>query len=924
MLPFNISEPTHRGRPSLNLLARNIFRRYWPVIITLTLVALYYASAYAPRRYQLSRIPSSFFRSPRPQGGPRPPPIPVVDAGDVWGARAHEVREAFVHAYEGYRAYALPADEVRPMSGGSINNFHGWGVTMFDSLDTMWLMGLEDMFFDTVRGVQDQQWRTPRAHFFEVVIRYLGGALSAYALSEDPRLLKLADDLGTQLLPAFDTPTGFSVHGVDTELGRAKGGEGPFPESCLAELFSNQMEYKYLAHLTGKAKYFEVAERPMRVIYPPEKTLFDGLLATTWKVNTAEPNLSDFTAGGCADSAYEYFLKQWLMSGKTELRTRELSRMRSWSICSMLGLNGNCWLFALAAHPSSGLNLSDTQLERHLWAAEGLAETCWAVYGDTTSGLSPDSFRMDAENERWTVLLREWDREGRVGPAPGTKGVELQRESGNRGYVATEDVYLLRPEAVETFYVMWRTTGEVKWRERGWSVFQSLQKYTRVKHGFTTVRHLDEIPFQFDDMPRPAAHTLSMVEDKYIGLALAVSSSAAIGTSIVITKKGLTAAANAGSGSEFSYLRNPIWWAGMSTLIIGEVANFAAYSFAPPVLVTPLGALSVLIGAILASFLLNEQLGHLGRVGCALCLLGSVIIVLHAPDDRPIETITDFLNYAMKPGFLMYCFTVCALAIFLAYAVAPKHGRTNPTVYISIASIVGSVSVMFIKGFGVAVKLTFAGKNQFVYPSTFVFGLISVGCIVIQLNYYNKALDLFSVNIVNPMYYVGFCSATIVASLILFEGFNTTDASNTFSLLCGFIVTFLGVHILNLSMLEESAQAVEEGREDAAGFEGRLSLDGWHGIQRDGHNGMGLPSPRGLGHARRSSLYRNPAATLFNAYDPAGGADHVGLQDLREEEDDEGWNSTERTSLRTPRSANHHHTPKTPSLGDIRINPRPL
>jgi hypothetical protein len=87
------------------------------------------------------------------------------------------------------------------------------------------------------------------------------------------------------------------------------------------------------------------------------------------------------------------------------------------------------------------------------------------------------------------------------------------------------------------------------------------------------------------------------------------------------------------------------------------------------------------------------------------------------------------------------------MSVVLAYAVVPKYGRTNPVVYISIASIVGSVSVMFVKGFGVAVKLTFAGKNQFVYPSTYVFGLISVGCIVIQLNYYNKALDTFSVNL---------------------------------------------------------------------------------------------------------------------------------------------------------------------------------
>ncbi|KAJ7199251.1 magnesium transporter NIPA-domain-containing protein [Mycena pura] len=442
-----------------------------------------------------------------------------------------------------------------------------------------------------------------------------------------------------------------------------------------------------------------------------------------------------------------------------------------------------------------------------------------------------------------------------------------------------------------------------------------------------------------------------MVDDKYIGLALAISSSAAIGTSIVITKKGLVAAADGASASEnLAYLRNATWWAGMSTLVLGEVANFAAYSFAPPVLVTPLGALSVLVGcvsllylmevcralmlprrAVLASFLLNERLGHLGRVGCALCLLGSVIIVLHAPDDKEIATIGDFLNYALKPGFLMYCFTVCVGAVVLAYGVAPNHGRKNPVVFISIASIVGSVSVMFIKGFGVAVKLTFAGKNQFVYPSTYLFGLISVGCIVIQLNYYNKALDTFSVNIVNPMYYVGFCSATIVASLILFEGFNTTNATNTLSLLCGFIVTFTGVHILNLSMLEEAADAIEDGRGGVA-LEGRLSIDGWHGVRRDSLSlGLGMPSPR---HTRRGSLYRNQPGVLFGVFDAeedADGGEMLGLSRLREEEDED---ADERTALRTPaaRSPGAGHSPgrslsalgSLPSLGDIRISPRPV
>lgn len=89
---------------------------------------------------------------------------------------------------------------------------------------------------------------------------------------------------------------------------------------------------------------------------------------------------------------------------------------------------------------------------------------------------------------------------------------------------------------------------------------------------------------------------VDMVEDKYIGLGLAISSSLAIGTSFIITKKGLMAASAQRETVGLEYLKNPIWWAGMLTMAVGEIANFAAYTFAPAILVTPLGALSVIIG----------------------------------------------------------------------------------------------------------------------------------------------------------------------------------------------------------------------------------------------------------------------------------------------------------------------------------------
>ena len=119
------------------------------------------------------------------------------------------------------------------------------------------------------------------------------------------------------------------------------------------------------------------------------------------------------------------------------------------------------------------------------------------------------------------------------------------------------------------------------------------------------------------------------MEEKYIGLFLAVTSSLAIGTSFIFTKVGLNAASaqNDFQGAGFDYLKNPVWWSGMALMVIGEVANFAAYTFAPAIMVTPLGALSVIIGAILAAIFLKEELGTLGKLGCTICLLGSVIIL---------------------------------------------------------------------------------------------------------------------------------------------------------------------------------------------------------------------------------------------------------------------------------------------------------
>ncbi|TQV92589.1 hypothetical protein V2A60_009061 [Cordyceps javanica] len=381
-----------------------------------------------------------------------------------------------------------------------------------------------------------------------------------------------------------------------------------------------------------------------------------------------------------------------------------------------------------------------------------------------------------------------------------------------------------------------------------------------------------------------------MIEDKYIGLSLAISSALAIGTSFVITKKGLMQAEerHGFEGDGYVYLRNPLWWAGIATLGIGEVCNFAAYAFAPAILVTPLGALSVLIGACLGSYFLKEDLGILGKLGSAICLIGAVVIVLHAPPDEEIETIDQILHYAVQPGFLLYAVAVVAFAVFMIYRVAPFYGKKNALIYLSICSTVGSISVMSAKAFGIALKITFAGNNQFSHPSTYVFMILTALCIVTQMNYFNKALACFPSNIVNPLYYVTFTTATLCASFILFSGFNTTDPINTISLLCGFLITFTGVYLLNLSRGDPDGQKLAGGRtgydatptDMVSSFQTRRSMQ----ARRSGD-----PSRHSVGsaHGDREGLIR--------AYDEEEAAG-FGLTDLTEESEDEGGRSNGRAS----------------------------
>uniref|UniRef100_UPI00358DFA69 magnesium transporter NIPA2-like n=1 Tax=Myxine glutinosa TaxID=7769 RepID=UPI00358DFA69 len=287
----------------------------------------------------------------------------------------------------------------------------------------------------------------------------------------------------------------------------------------------------------------------------------------------------------------------------------------------------------------------------------------------------------------------------------------------------------------------------------------------------------------------------------YIGLSLAVSSSLFIGGSYILKKKGLLKLARhgstrAGQGGH-AYLKEWLWWAGLLTMGAGEGANFAAYTFVPATLVTPLGALSVLVSAVLSSFCLDEKLNLYGKLGCTLCLLGSTVMVIHAPQEDEVSSLNEMAQKLKDPVFVVFATFVVIACLILIVVVAPRHGQTNLLVYITICSVIGALSVSSVKGLGIAIKELLGGKPALRNPLTWILLCSLVACVGTQINYLNKALDIFNTSVVTPIYYVFFTTSVMVCSAILFKEWYHMKAADIIGTVCGFFTIILGIFLLH-------------------------------------------------------------------------------------------------------------------------------
>lgn len=291
---------------------------------------------------------------------------------------------------------------------------------------------------------------------------------------------------------------------------------------------------------------------------------------------------------------------------------------------------------------------------------------------------------------------------------------------------------------------------------------------------------------------------------KYVGLALAVGSGVLIGSSFVFKKKGLLASQkkfDTTAGEGHAYLKSPMWWTGMIIMVLGEVFNFVAYAFADAVLVTPLGALSVVICAVLSSIFLKEKLTLFGKVGCFLCIVGSVIIALNAPTSHSGGKITEFQKLFLAPGFLTWASVCIVASLVLVFYFAPRYGKKHMLVYITVCSLIGGLSVSVTSGLGAAILLSIRGENQFKHWFIyFLLGFVII-TLLIEINYLNKALELFNTATVTPTYYVIFTGATLITSIILQQGLNASPL-DIVTLVMGFLVICAGIVLLQLSKLD--------------------------------------------------------------------------------------------------------------------------
>ncbi|KAJ3489749.1 hypothetical protein NLI96_g1889 [Meripilus lineatus] len=474
--------------------------------------------------------------NPPPQWKSTPRGFVADFSADV--EKRNAVVEAFKHAWLAYERDAMGDDEYHPIKhkGSNLTSAGGIGYTVVDSIDTMIIMGLDEEYKRAKHWIEHKLSFDRDANFntFETTIRVLGGLLSAYQLTNDEMFLDRAKELGDRILPVFDTPSGLPLSMVN--LGKRTGVSDVDNRGFVstAEASTLQLEFKYLALLTDEEAYWEKAEKVMKVI--KDGHLNTGLASIFMNPEDGRFVLSAIRLGSRGDSYYEYLLKQYIQTDQAESVYRDMyddamngvhahliqksprTRMTytselipertptgeiSWRLTPkqdhlvcffggslMLGAVTTGAVTQPVSIPPQPSELTD-QGKRDWTAGRELVETCMKTH-DTATGLSPEivHFRIPTDGIDDAV-------------APGdcrltTYNVEISNRPG--APPPYDARYILRPETVESLFLAFRLTGDPRYREYGWSIFQAIEKHCRIASGgYASVLNVDSVPVTHED-----------------------------------------------------------------------------------------------------------------------------------------------------------------------------------------------------------------------------------------------------------------------------------------------------------------------------------------------------------------------------------------------------------------------------------------
>jgi uncharacterized membrane protein len=190
---------------------------------------------------------------------------------------------------------------------------------------------------------------------------------------------------------------------------------------------------------------------------------------------------------------------------------------------------------------------------------------------------------------------------------------------------------------------------------------------------------------------------VELSQSKYIGALVAASANAIIPVGLNLQKY---AHRIADRRAHVSYMRLPVWWGGLLTMIFGEALNFLAYGYSPASLVAPFGAICVLVNCVIATCCLGETFRLRDGLGL-LCMAGGVVLVVtQIPEVQRSLTTAVIAKYVVRQArFHAYFVATCAFVPFWLLFVLPRYRTGHPVVLLALCSVIASVTVVCSRSF---------------------------------------------------------------------------------------------------------------------------------------------------------------------------------------------------------------------------------